>query len=109
MIRLFILILKRAGKNVPREQLVFYFTTRQIMTIEKERREVKTQRAALDEQKRLLASDKERMEFKIDQVPTFFYSIGHIYFRIILIDVLDLYANSNVVLTSGANRIAVKS
>lgn len=40
----------------------------QILTIEKERRDVKSQKAALDEQKRLLANDKEKMEQKIDQV-----------------------------------------
>jgi len=40
---------------------------KQILTIEKERRDVKSQKAALDEQKRLLANDKEKMEQKIDQ------------------------------------------
>lgn len=40
---------------------------KQILTIEKERRDVKFQRSALDEQKRLLANDKEKLEQKIDQ------------------------------------------
>ena len=49
--------------------VIFYETMLfQILTIEKERRDVKSQRSALDEQKRLLANDKEKLEQKIDQV-----------------------------------------
>ena len=50
-------------------EVIFYETMLfQILTIEKERRDVKSQRSALDEQKRLLANDKEKLEQKIDQV-----------------------------------------
>ena len=40
----------------------------QILVLEKERREVKVQKSDIDEQRRLLGNDKERMEQKIDQV-----------------------------------------
>ena len=51
----------------------------QILAIEKDRRDVKAQKAHIDEQRRLLSSDKERMEQKIDQV------IAEICFIIIII------------------------
>lgn len=40
---------------------------KQIMTIEKERREINSQKSSVDEQRRLVANDKEKMEIKIEQ------------------------------------------